>query len=174
MCGTTLSACPSDLSDLFLKAAVAVSKAGYGSDEVARHRLHPGKRTDRGTASGGLPKQFQDLIDAENRLHKEGERIWGPRWQTPLARALKVSDRTVRRWVSGEVPTKPWLFERLKTQPSKHQKERPEPTTIHMPAFVLDSLVRGNHPRLADGRDEASEPPARVLWLARKSSPRNS
>jgi hypothetical protein len=60
---------------------------------------------------------------SRSKLSKEGQRIWGSRWQTPLARALKVSDRTVRRWVSGEVPTKPWLFEWLKAQPSKRQKE---------------------------------------------------
>lgn len=30
--------------------------------------------------------------------------IWGPTWQGPLARALKVNDRTVRRWASGDVP----------------------------------------------------------------------
>ncbi len=30
--------------------------------------------------------------------------IWGHNWQGPLARALKVNDRTVRRWASGDVP----------------------------------------------------------------------
>lgn len=32
-----------------------------------------------------------------------GERF-GIRWQRPLARALGVDDRTVRRWLSGESP----------------------------------------------------------------------
>lgn len=32
-----------------------------------------------------------------------GERF-GLRWQRPLARALGVDDRTVRRWLSGESP----------------------------------------------------------------------
>ena len=31
-----------------------------------------------------------------------GEVLYGPRWQQPLARALKVDDRTVRRWVAGQ------------------------------------------------------------------------
>lgn len=35
-----------------------------------------------------------------------GEALFGPRWQSELARELQVSDRTVRRWVAGtsEVP----------------------------------------------------------------------
>jgi DNA-binding transcriptional regulator YdaS (Cro superfamily) len=31
-----------------------------------------------------------------------GEALYGPQWQTALARDLDVSDRTVRRWVSGQ------------------------------------------------------------------------
>ena len=31
-----------------------------------------------------------------------GEALFGARWQTDLARARGVSDRTVRRWASGE------------------------------------------------------------------------
>ena len=30
--------------------------------------------------------------------------VWGHGWQNALARALKVNDRTVRRWASGDVP----------------------------------------------------------------------
>lgn len=30
-----------------------------------------------------------------------GEALYGPRWQTELARDLQVSDRTMRRWVVG-------------------------------------------------------------------------
>lgn len=35
-----------------------------------------------------------------------GEALYGPRWQSELARDLGVADRTVRRWVAGtsEVP----------------------------------------------------------------------
>lgn len=40
-----------------------------------------------------------------------GEALYGPRWQSELARDLAVSDRTVRRWVAGtsEVPAGLWL-----------------------------------------------------------------
>jgi hypothetical protein len=34
-----------------------------------------------------------------------GEALYGPQWQTQLARDLGISDRTMRRWVaSGEYP----------------------------------------------------------------------
>jgi hypothetical protein len=31
-----------------------------------------------------------------------GQALYGPAWQTRLASALGVNDRTVRRWASGE------------------------------------------------------------------------
>ncbi len=34
-------------------------------------------------------------------LVETGEALYGPRWQTDLARDLGVSDRTVRRWAAG-------------------------------------------------------------------------
>jgi hypothetical protein len=34
-------------------------------------------------------------------LRRCGKALYGPRWQSDLARDLKVSDRTVRRWVAG-------------------------------------------------------------------------
>lgn len=40
-------------------------------------------------------------------LRSAGEALYGPRWQTELARALGVSDRTVRRWVAGATPVPP-------------------------------------------------------------------
>lgn len=38
------------------------------------------------------------------RLERVGEAMYGPRWQTDLARDLGVADRTVRRYVAGTVP----------------------------------------------------------------------
>ena len=35
-------------------------------------------------------------------LSDAGIAIYGPRWQSEIAVALGVSDRTVRRWVSGD------------------------------------------------------------------------
>lgn len=37
-------------------------------------------------------------------LARVGEALYGPRWQSELARALGVSDRTMRRWVAGDEP----------------------------------------------------------------------
>lgn len=34
-------------------------------------------------------------------LRDAGEALYGPRWQSDLARDLNVSDRTMRRWLSG-------------------------------------------------------------------------
>lgn len=34
-------------------------------------------------------------------LVEAGEALYGPRWQSELARDLGVSDRTMRRWVAG-------------------------------------------------------------------------
>lgn len=34
-------------------------------------------------------------------LRDAGEALYGPRWQTDLARDLDVSDRTIRRWTAG-------------------------------------------------------------------------
>lgn len=36
------------------------------------------------------------------RLARIGESLYGPRWQSDLARDLGVADRTVRAWVAGE------------------------------------------------------------------------
>lgn len=33
-----------------------------------------------------------------------GQALYGERWQSPLARDLGVSDRTMRRWVAGQFP----------------------------------------------------------------------
>jgi hypothetical protein len=37
-------------------------------------------------------------------LAAAGAALYGPRWQSELARSLGVSDRTMRRWLSGENP----------------------------------------------------------------------
>jgi hypothetical protein len=34
-------------------------------------------------------------------LVEAGEALYGPRWQSELARDLGVADRTVRRWAAG-------------------------------------------------------------------------
>lgn len=34
-------------------------------------------------------------------LRDTGEALYGPRWQSDIARDLQVSDRTIRNWLSG-------------------------------------------------------------------------
>ncbi len=41
------------------------------------------------------------------------EATYGPRWQTKLARALPVSPRTVRYWLSGKRAIRPVIAERI-------------------------------------------------------------
>ena len=42
-------------------------------------------------------------------LREIGEALYGSRWQTDMAAALEVSDRTVRRWAAGDtIPTGVW------------------------------------------------------------------
>lgn len=37
-------------------------------------------------------------------LRAYGEALFGPRWQSELARALDVNERTMRRWLAGDTP----------------------------------------------------------------------
>ncbi|MBS7810555.1 helix-turn-helix domain-containing protein [Roseococcus pinisoli] len=37
-------------------------------------------------------------------LREAGEALYGGQWQSPLARDLGVTDRTMRRWVAGDSP----------------------------------------------------------------------
>lgn len=39
-----------------------------------------------------------------NELHKLSEKVFGTGWQSKLARHIDTNPRTVRRWVSGEIP----------------------------------------------------------------------
>lgn len=38
------------------------------------------------------------------RFSQIGTMLYGSAWRDPLARALKVSERTVRRWADGDSP----------------------------------------------------------------------
>lgn len=43
-------------------------------------------------------------------LREIGEALYGSRWQTDMAEALEVSDRTVRRWAAGDtIPAGVWI-----------------------------------------------------------------
>jgi hypothetical protein len=41
-------------------------------------------------------------IGTSQLLREAGESLFGPRWQTELGLELNVTNRTVRRWLSGE------------------------------------------------------------------------
>ena len=43
-------------------------------------------------------------------FREAGEALFGPRWQSEMARAIGVADRTVRRWDLGshDVPPSAW------------------------------------------------------------------
>lgn len=43
-------------------------------------------------------------------LVASGRALYGPRWQTELARDLDVSDRTMRRWVAETSPIPASLY----------------------------------------------------------------
>lgn len=47
-------------------------------------------------------------------LREAGEVLYGPRWQSELARALGVTDRTVRRWDAGEFSIPPEVVDQLR------------------------------------------------------------
>lgn len=42
-----------------------------------------------------------------DELREIGERLYGPRWQLKLARALPVSTRTIRHWLKGTRKIRP-------------------------------------------------------------------
>lgn len=48
-----------------------------------------------------------------NTLEQAGVALYGPRWQTDLARALGVADRTMRRWANGVNPIPAGIAEEL-------------------------------------------------------------
>lgn len=47
-------------------------------------------------------------------LRDVGLALYGPLWQSAIARDLKVADRTVRRWAAADVPIPDGLCDELK------------------------------------------------------------
>lgn len=47
-------------------------------------------------------------------LRLTGEALYGPRWQSDLARDLGVADRTVRRWLAGADRPRPGVVADLR------------------------------------------------------------
>ncbi len=49
-----------------------------------------------------------------------GPALFGEHWRAPMARALRVSERTVQRWEKGQNPTPAWVGEELTKQLRAH------------------------------------------------------
>ena len=46
-------------------------------------------------------------------LTEAGKALYGPRWQSELARALGISDRTMRRWIAEPDNVPPGVYDDL-------------------------------------------------------------
>ncbi|HJU20122.1 MAG TPA: helix-turn-helix transcriptional regulator [Stellaceae bacterium] len=62
------------------------------------------------TISNGDPAQSAIARGWSDLLRQAGEALYGPRWQSPLAVDLGVSDRTVRMWLSGRMRPRPEIL----------------------------------------------------------------
>lgn len=58
------------------------------------------------------PEQTAEALDT--MITAIGEALWGSRWQTDMATALGVSDRTVRRWAAGSERPRSGVYVDLK------------------------------------------------------------
>lgn len=47
-------------------------------------------------------------------LREIGERLYGPKWQARMARALPVSPRTIRYWLAEERAIRPVIAARIR------------------------------------------------------------
>ena len=50
-----------------------------------------------------------------SELRAIGEALFGPHWQSKLARELPANPRTVRRWLSGDRKIRPMVAERIRS-----------------------------------------------------------
>ncbi len=59
-----------------------------------------------------------------DQIREIGESLYGPRWQAKLARALTVSTRTVRYWLSGKRKIRPLVAERIRAMAADNRTVR--------------------------------------------------
>ncbi len=55
-------------------------------------------------------------------LRQVGEALYGPRWQSDLARELSVDGSLMRRWISGDRPIPSWVRSSLVEAIGRHQR----------------------------------------------------
>ena len=55
-------------------------------------------------------------------LNQIGNELYGSCWQVRLAKRLDVTDRTIRRWVAGDTPVPPWVWNRLRELLYEHSQ----------------------------------------------------
>ena len=60
--------------------------------------------------------------DQTKLLQDAGESLYGALWQSELARALGVADRTVRRWVAGDTAIPPGVWREIRDLLAKRAK----------------------------------------------------
>lgn len=58
------------------------------------------------------------------KLHKLAEDVFGAGWQSKLARHIDANPRTVRRWVSGEIPVPKVVIMYLELYRSNNTEEK--------------------------------------------------
>lgn len=77
-----------------------------------------------------------------------GKVLYGPRWQTDLAKTLSVSDRTMRRWASAaETPQIDVAFDLMKLL-KKRQVDLSKSETTLAEAIVIWGQIMPNAPKL--------------------------
>ena len=55
-----------------------------------------------------------------------GEALYGSRWQSEMARAIGVADRTMRRWVAGTHPVPAGVYAQLLELLRARRREFPQ------------------------------------------------
>ena len=56
-------------------------------------------------------------------LQRTGEALFGPHFQVELARAIGVNERTMRRWLAGQLEAPPGIKAELAELESKRKAE---------------------------------------------------
>jgi transcriptional regulator with XRE-family HTH domain len=63
------------------------------------------------------------VIGADILIARAGRALYGERWQTSLARALGVTDRTVRRWAAGQAQPSRGVYADLASLVEQHRAD---------------------------------------------------